>query len=368
MQKVLHISGAKGWGGNEQQLIDLVQEFKSPNIENIVLGVGGSILEKKCKMNDILFIPVKTNKLNKFVNYKYIKQITKDLKPDIIHLHTSDSLTAFVISDLLYKIKIPSVFSKKGMGRSSSFLSKFKYNYKNLSAIICVSEKVKREFSEILSEKNRKKLIVIYDGISILRMKSANHLLLHQIGLQDTKFKLINIGNHVRAKDLPTLIQMMNILVNDLGEKQVQLVQIGEFKDEITDKLQQMIDRFQLNNHVKLTGFIEDASSYLSQFDIFVMSSEREGLPLTIYEAFYKKVPVVSTKAGGIPEVISDDKNGLLVEIGDYKNMALKINQLLHNEDKQQSFCDAGYELFINNYSARQCALNTKNLYKSLLK
>src|SRR5690606_13345940 len=260
------------------------------------------------------------------------------------------------------------VFSKKGMGRSSSFLSKFKYNYKNLSAIICVSEKVKREFSEILSKKNRKKSIVIYDGISTLRIKNANHLLLKQIDLQETKFKLINIGNHVRAKDLPTLIQMMNVLVNDLGEKQVQLVQIGEFKDGITDKLQQMIDRFQLNNHVKLTGFIEDASSYLSQFDIFVMSSEREGLPLTIYEAFYKKIPVVSTKAGGVPEIISDDKNGLLVEIGDYKNMALKINQLLYDKDKQQSFCDAGYELFINNYSARQCALNTKNLYKNLLK
>ncbi len=363
MLKILHISGARSWGGNEQQLIDLVNELKGQDIENLVFGADNSTLAKECKKNQIHFIPAKKNKLNKFVNYKYLKQITKELKPDVLHLHTSDSLTTFVISDLIYKIKIPTVFSKKGMGRSSSILSKFKYNYKNVSAIICVSEKVKKEFSEILMKKNRSKLKVIYDGISIHRMKTANNLL-----IKDSEFKLINIGNHVRAKDLPTLIKMMNVLVNELGEKQVQLIQIGEFKDEITEELRQLIIDFKLENHVKLAGFVEDASSFLSQFDLFVMSSEREGFPLTIYEAFYKKIPVVSTKAGGIPEIIKDNKNGFLTEVGDFKNLAIKIKELLHDKNKQELFKELNYNLFINNYSSQQCALNTNNLYKSLLK
>src|SRR5690606_33047336 len=162
MLKILHISGARSWGGNEQQLIDLVNELKNQNTENIVFGVEKMPLEIECKKNNIRFISAKKNKLNKWVNYKYLKQITKEIQPDIIHLHTSDSLTTFVISDVLYKIKIPTVFSKKGMGRSSSILSKFKYNYKNISAIICVSEKVRKEFSEILSQKNRSKLTVCF--------------------------------------------------------------------------------------------------------------------------------------------------------------------------------------------------------------
>src|SRR5690606_9704366 len=323
MLKILHISGARSWGGNEQQLIDLVNELKNQNTENIVVGVEKMPLEIECKKNNIRYISAKKNKLNKWVKYKYLKQITKEIQPDIIPLHASDSRTTFLISDVLYKIKIPTVFSKKGMGRSSSILSKFKYNYKNISAIICVSEKVRKEFSEILSQKNRSKLTVIYDGISISRIKTAESKLANQLNIDDSEFKLINIGNHVRAKDLPTLIKTMNVLVNELGNRKVKLVQIGEFKEGITDELKRLILDFNLENHIKLAGFMEEASSYLSQFDLFVMSSEREGFPLTIYEAFYKKIPVVSTKAGGIPEIIEENKNGFLTEVGDVKNLGI---------------------------------------------
>src|SRR5690606_26863061 len=167
--------------------------------------------------------------------------------------------------------------------------------------------------------------------------------------------------------DLPTLIKTMNVLVNELGNRKVKLVQIGEFKEGITDELKRLILDFNLENHIKLAGFMEEASSYLSQFDLFVMSSEREGFPLTIYEAFYKKIPVVSTKAGGIPEIIEENKNGFLTEVGDFKNLAIKIKELLHDRNKQESFKELNYNLFLNNYSSEQCALNTKNLYKSLL-
>lgn len=366
MLKILHISGARSWGGNEQQLIDLIFELNKQSVENCVFGVENTPLAKECKKQNVRFIPAKKNKLSKFGNYKYLKKITNDLKPNVIHLHTSDSLTTFVLSDLLYKIKIPTVFSKKGMGRSSSFLSKFKYNYKNISAIICVSERVKKEFSEILSEKNRNKLCVIYDGISISRIKTAEKNINDILKIEDTEHKLINIANHVRAKDLPTLVKMMNELVNNLGQKNVQLIQIGEFKAEITDELVKMTKEFSLENQIKLIGFFEDASSYLSQFDLFVMSSEREGFPLTIYEAFYKKIPVVSTKAGGIPEIIIDNENGFLTNIGDFKNLALKIKELLNDKNKQISFTEINYNLFISNYSSEKCALKTMNLYKTL--
>lgn len=363
MLKVLHISGARSWGGNEQQLLDLIYELNIRNVENLVLGVSGSPLENACKQNNIQFISSKKNKLNKFVNYKYLQQITQEIKPDVLHLHTSDSLTTFVISDMLYKLKIPAVFSKKGMGRSSSFLSKFKYNYKKLSAIICVSEKVKTEFSEILSSENKEKLTVIYDGISLSRIKEAEQSIFPK---KDSPL-IGHIGNHVRAKDLPTLINMMNVLVNELGEKNVHLVQMGEFKDEITHELKKMVNQYKLDEHISFTGFLSDASSYLGQFDIYVMSSAREGLPLTIYEAFYKKVPVVSTKAGGIPELISDGENGYLVDVGDYRNLALKTKELLHNQEKRKAFSNSAYQHFVNNYTSEKCALDTLTLYKKMI-
>src|SRR5690554_4977466 len=224
--KILHISGARGWGGNEQQLIDLIPELENLTISNIVFGVGESLLQKECEKRNILFISCKEKKLNKFSNYKFLKQLIKEQKPDVIHLHTSDSLTAYTISDLLYSLKTPTIFSKKGMGGSSSILSKFKYNYKNVSATICISEKVRKEFSEILTTKNREKLVVIYDAVSTSILKETAHFDIREKYKIPTEILIIgNIANHTRAKDLDTLVDTADYLINQLNTKNVFFIQ-----------------------------------------------------------------------------------------------------------------------------------------------
>ncbi|OYX82541.1 MAG: hypothetical protein B7Y83_14450, partial [Flavobacteriales bacterium 32-34-25] len=77
--KILHISGAKGWGGNEQQMMDLIPELNNLGIENIVMGVQDSLLQKECEAKNIYFVEARTNKLNKMVNYWYLKTLTKKL-------------------------------------------------------------------------------------------------------------------------------------------------------------------------------------------------------------------------------------------------------------------------------------------------
>lgn len=365
--KILHVSGARSWGGNEQQLIDLICELNLKAVNNVVFGIKNSPVEKECNNRNIPFVSSRTKKLSQFKNLLHLKGIIEQQNPDVIHLHSSDSLTLFCLSDLIYKIKKPCVFSKKGMGRSSSFLSKFKYNYKNISAIICVSKKVETEFSDFLNHKQREKLKVIYDGISISRIEEAKEPIFNMLNVSAAKFNLLHIGNHVPAKSLPTLIEMMNVLVNQMKQNEVKLIQIGEFKNEITGILKQMIQRYKLENHVHLAGFVDKASSYINQFDVFVMSSEREGFPLTIYEAFYEKVAVVSTKAGGIPEILSDNKNGFIVETGDYHSLAVKVNELLLKPEKRNQFAKNAYHSFIENYTAAQCAKQTLEVYKQII-
>lgn len=364
--KVLHVSGAKSWGGNEQQLIDIIPELNKLGVENFILGVEKQPLHKACESCGIKFIPCKKDKLNRFVNYKYLKQVVKQYKPDIIHLHTSDSLTVFTLADILYRLKLVAVFSKKGMGNSSSFLSKIKYNYRNISAVICVSRQVKQDFSEILNSKNKKKLAVIYDGIATSRIKTHTDSLKELFKIPRNKLLIGNIANHVRAKDLTILVKAMNELVNVLGLKNIHLIQIGAFHDEITLELRNLIREYNLENHITLAGFLKDASGFISQFEIFTMSSEREGFPLTVYESFYKKVPVVSTKAGGIPEIITDGENGFLADIKDYKNLALKMNALMSDNELQNKFMNQAYDIFVNNYTTTHCAEKTFKLYKKV--
>ncbi|WP_160374762.1 glycosyltransferase family 4 protein [Flavobacterium hydrocarbonoxydans] len=362
--KIVHISGARSWGGNEQQLIDMIPELAKIGVDNVVFGVKKSPLEKECILKGINFIEALGDKLNTFSNYKYLKEIVKLNQPDLIHLHTSDSLTVFTISDLLYNLKVKAVFSKKGMGNSSSVLSKFKYNYKNVAKIICVSEAVKKSFSAIIFPKNISKLEVVYDGINLERTKTVRLENIKELfNISDNKIVVGNIANHVPAKDLPTLIKAINYLVNDIGLKNVHLVQIGEFSNKVTPVIREMITEFKLEEYITIAGFQSNALDFLTQFDIYVMSSQREGLPLTIYEAFLKKVPVVSTKAGGIPEAINHDFNGFLSEIFDYRDLALNLKKISEDENKRIKFVERSYSLFFEKFTAQENAKNISKIY-----
>jgi glycosyltransferase involved in cell wall biosynthesis len=364
--KILHVSGAMGWGGNEQQMIDMIPELNKLDVVNIVFGVNRSILHLECQSQGINFIAAKENKLNKLVNYRYLKSIVREIKPDIIHLHTSDSLTVYTISDLFFGLKTKAVFSKKGMGNSSSILSKFKYNYINIKTIICVSEAVKKSFSTIISKNNIHKLKVVYDGINLNRATIKNNINIREsYKIADDIFIIGNIANHVKAKDLNTLINTMNCLVNEMGIRNIHLLQVGKFSNKLTPEIQNLISVYKLHDFVTLTDFQPNALGFLEQFDLYVMSSEREGLPLTVFEAFLKKIPVVSTKAGGIPEAIIHGFNGYLSEIRDYNNLALNIQDLLSNQTRREEFVERSNTIFFEKFTAENTAKNTLKIYKA---
>ena len=366
--KIIHINGAGSWGGNEQQLTDLIPELEKLQVENMVMGRANAPLHQYCKQNNIPFIEAKDGKLTKKANYRYLKEVVNKEKPDVLHLHTSDSVTLFTISDILYKLRIPTVFSKKGIGNSMSFLSVFKYNYKNIDRIICVSEAVKVFMEKkVMKAKNRKKLIVVYDGINVTRLKPVrNENLKALFEIPSERILIGNIANHTAAKDLPTLLKMMNHLVYNLGMKNVHLVQIGQFSG-LTEELKRLATELELNTYLTFTDFQKNATDFLPQFDVYVMSSEREGLPLTVYEAFYKRVAIVSTRAGGIPEVIEDGKNGYLADVRDFETLAKKVKLLLEDKEMQKQFQNESYNLLEENYKANKTAENMLEVYKNVV-
>lgn len=366
--KVLHVSGARGWGGNEQQLIDLIPELEKLNISNIVFGVQNSQLEKECKERKFAFICSDEKKLNKFSNYKFFKKIIKEKTPDVIHLHTSDSLTMFTISDLLFNINTPTVFSKKGMGRSSSILSKYKYNYKNLSSIICISEKVKDEFSQILTQKNKEKLIVIYDAVALTILdQKAEFNLKEKFKIPNDSLIIGNIANHTRAKDLNTLIDTADYLINQLNIKNVFFVQIGEFS-KLTEDFKSKIKAKNLENQFVFTDKINQAYRFNEQFDIFLMTSEREGGPTSVLEAMFYEKPIVSTNVGILPEIIKSGQNGYISDVKDFTSLAENIKILVLDSEKRKNIVKGNRELINKNNSAQNIAQKTFELYKSISK
>lgn len=366
--KILHLSGSKNhWSGNEQQLADLISNLNELGVENAIFCYQDAAIEAHAKENNIVHFSQERKSIYSPKLAKSLKNVIQKQKIDTIHVHTSNFLTVFMVSDLLFHLNIPCVFSRKGFSEKSSFVSALKYNYKNINRTICVSKAVKKGLMNFVKPKNHDKLVVIYDGISTQKNEISNPLNLREkFGIDANKKLIGNIANHVPAKDLETFIKTAHHLIHQLHQTEVHFIVIGE-ETAITPSLNELIDELNLTKQITFAGKIPHAKELIPQLDIFFMSSKSEGLPLTIYESFLYEKPVVSTVAGGIPEAITDEENGFLADIGDYETLAKKLNRLINEPSLNQKFIEKSRQLLHEKFDAKICAKQTLDLYKEII-
>lgn len=365
--KILHISGAKGWGGNEQQIIYIVPQLNELNVENIVYGIDNSVLKEECSKVNIPFFGCNTKKLNKFSNYKHLANIIDNQQPDIVHLHTSDSVMFFLLTNLIYKFKAKLIFSKKGVGVSGSFLSKLKYNNKRIDSIICVSKMVQDSFGKTLNEETLKKTVVINDSVSLKILGESSKIDIRELyNIPKEKFIIGNIANHTNAKDLYTLIDVLAELKNNFNRKDIVFIQVGEFSKK-TDRLKQYAIDKKVFKDIVFMDKVKNASSLNTQFDAFLLTSQREGGPTSLLEAMLIGIPVVSTKVGVVSDIINDGENGFMAEIKDSKLLAEKTVQLLDNKKLQKQFSEKGKAIIEEQFTAKYIAQKTLDEYKNVL-
>ncbi len=365
--KVLHVSGARSWGGNEQQLLYLIEELNNYGVEQSLFCYQDTPLSNAMKGLNINVIAITFEKPYKNGYRKHLKNAVEKYHFDLIHLHTSDSVTGYVVSDLLEKLHTKTVFSKKGVSRNVSVLSKYKYNYKNIHKILCVSGVVYDHFKEVLYKKNHTKLCVVYDGVKVNdKLEKPDADIRAELGIPNDIKIIGNIANHTKAKDLGTLIKTIDVLVNQKNVHDIHVIQMGEFSKR-TQEFKDMVSDYKLEKHISFVGFRKNASSFLPQFDMYLMTSEREGGPTTVLEALYKKVPVVSTEVGIVGEAIKDGENGFVTSVGDHESLANKLEILLNNESLGESFSELSFQKFMNSYTAKKLGENTYKVYKEVL-
>lgn len=135
-----------------------------------------------------------------------------------------------------------------------------------------------------------------------------------------------------------------------LNSEEDQVVYIGRDSPEKgIDILKSIEDK--INGKVVYCTNIEwkKAMSILKSSKILVLPSRVESIPNVIKEAFYLKVPVVATNVGGIPEIVENEKTGLLVPPEDPKSLANAINRLLKDKEYAKKLANAGYEFLLKN-------------------
>jgi L-malate glycosyltransferase len=133
------------------------------------------------------------------------------------------------------------------------------------------------------------------------------------------------------------------------------------------EALEARVRRLGLEGRVLFTGFRRDVAEILSEVRVSVLPSLSEGLPNAVLESMAAGVPVVATRVGGIPEVIEDGENGLLVPPSDPAALARAILTVLENDDLARSLGGAGRRCVEQRFSLEMMMRRTEGLYVSML-
>ena len=128
--------------------------------------------------------------------------------------------------------------------------------------------------------------------------------------------------------------------------------------------LESIIQKKGLEKNVFFAGFVEDAPKYLKAFDVFLLSSVKEGLPYVLLESGLAENAIISTEVGGIAEIIDDMKNGLLIKSKSKKEIANALNFYIKNEDSRIEFGRKLKEKIQKKFNVNTMIEKTLKLYK----
>lgn len=168
---------------------------------------------------------------------------------------------------------------------------------------------------------------------------------------------ILYVGTLIESKGLFDLLKACFIIKKKGYHFNIRI--IGEFVDlQFKSKVNLFVNENGLDEYVEFLGLKTEDEKWLEYYiaDIFVFPTfyENEASPRVIIEAMQFSLPVISTKWRGIPELVEDGFSGLLVEVGDFEKLAIKIEELLKNKFLRRKFGHNGRKLFLEKYTEKR--------------
>ena len=202
-----------------------------------------------------------------------------------------------------------------------------------------------------------------YDNLHFIDKVSARAVLTEKLkteNLQHIEDKqwIGSIGRLTKEKDYITLIKVAQSV------KDAYFFIIGDGREK--KNLQQITNNLRLTERFFFVSPTGEDAQYLKAFDIFALTSIKEGLPYILLEACAAKIPSVVTSAGGMPEIISDNESGYIVPLKNPMLFAERITDLIKNNAVQEKFSNAAYTRIQKEFSLKEMLYKTEYIYTKI--
>ncbi len=329
MKTILHIIDTTGPGGAETVFIDLATGFPKEKYRSVVVIRGKGWVYEELRRRGVE--PILLNAKGSF-NWRYLLSLVRLVRHERVDLIQSHLLGANVYSSLAGLLTgIPVVATFHGavdIGEKERFKG-FKFAAINAGAhnIIAVSAGLR---DDLLSRTSlsKEKTHIIYNGIDCAGFeRTRSNAIRQKYGWTEDEFIIGSLGNIRPAKGYDILLRAAALLSGSV--RTYRFVIAGQpDKGALYEELLKLRTALGLEEKVLFLGFIDDSAEFLSNLDLFLSSSLSEGLPLSAIQAMATGLPLLATRCGGYEELVTDRKNGWLVDVGNPDVMANAIEIL----------------------------------------
>lgn len=365
------------WGGAQRYVYNIAVNLPESKYDVLVITGNGEILKNKLREKGVKSYEINSLKrdvslISEIKSFIKIFKIIYNEKPDVLHLNSPKaSGLGSLVGKILGVKKIIQTVHGWSFNENRNYLSKaLIYIFSNITTLLCDRTIVIAKKEKIQALKmpfvKESKIILIKNGIE--KINYINKSIVREALLNRTNGKVRSSINS-KTMWLGTISELhknkgLDYIINALSKIKSNFVFFIIGEGEERKNLEKLIRQKGLENRVFLVGFIDIANLYLKAFDVFTLTSRKEGLPYSILEAGGAGVCVLASNTGGIPDIIDNNRNGLLVNIGNEKEIQKDIEFLYTNINRRSELGKNLKQKIDKDFSIGDMLKKTFALYK----
>ncbi len=265
---------------------------------------------------------------------------------DLLHVHYAipHASAAYMAKQILKKTgrKIPVITTLHGtditlVGKDKTYEPVVTFSINESDAITAVSKNLREE--TFRSFKIEKEIEVIYNFVDVKRFdKKPIDAFKKVIAPHDEKI-IVHASNFRRVKRVDDVMKIFAAIRKEIPAK---LLMVGDGPER--SAIENLSRELKVHDEVRFLGKQEQIEEILAISDLFILPSEYESFGLAALEAMAAHVPVISSNAGGLPEINIEGVTGYLAPVGDVATLGQKAIELLSDENKLELFREQAYE------------------------
>lgn len=367
---VCHIISGDLWAGAEVQVFNLLQTLvKNPVINISVICFNDGILSRRLADIGMSVTVVDEKKKGVLRSVQNVSKILHLIRCDIVHVHGYKEMFIVILAKIFgfNSIKIVRTFHGLGMLNSSKkYRALEKFCSLFLFHAICVSNDLMRIIINkklLPSEK-----VTVFHNCICMNNTVSDSVFKQQLRLSlkipNDSLIIGTVGRLVKVKGHRILIEAVGKLIQK--NPKVYLVIVGD--GPLLNDLNEMVNELNLSKNILLTGFKENAADIITVFDIFVLSSFHEGIPMVLLEAIRSNIPIVTTDVGGISEILQNGISASFCKPGNVDELVYNCESLVNDKELRVTLSNNAFEKVKNELNVDVLAQKMETFYCGMVK